>query len=145
MTVQQPDGPDLGSVMGMGVDDVRLRLGEPVSDQAIGGERWLVYASDRWRLRLRVSQDASGLVPRVRSLTLDVDDAGPDLPPLLRRFGLTATGGAEPVPGSGGRLLRGELLVRGLPASLTANIRGGVIAAITVFDEAPDWRGTSPA
>ena len=64
MTVQQPDGPELGSVLGMGDHDVRLRLGDPVSDRLVAGERWLLYAAGQWRLRLRLSE-----APRAASWT----------------------------------------------------------------------------
>jgi hypothetical protein len=129
--------------MGMGDDDVRRRLGEPMSERAIGGERWLVYSSEYGRLRLRLSPDAAGSMPVVRSLTIDLHDGGRDLSPLLERLGLMTTGPIEPVPGSEGRLLRGEVEASGRRNSLTASLRSGQIVAITVFDEAPDWREAS--
>jgi len=124
----------------MGDDDVRLRLGEPVSDQIIGGDRWLVYSSEKWRLRLRLAPVSVGAPPSVRSLTLDVDDGGSDRGELARGLGLALTGPAEQVPGAAGALLRGEVLANGCASSLTANLRQGAIASVTLFDEPPDWR-----
>ncbi|MDX1394835.1 MAG: hypothetical protein R3195_10600 [Gemmatimonadota bacterium] len=144
MSVQQPDGPDLGSVLGMGDHDVRLRLGDPVSDRLVAGVRWLVYAADGWRLRLRLS-GAPRSDCRVRSLTLDLDDGGRSLEELLGRLGLETAGPIEPVPRSEGRMLRCEVAARSGPASLTARVSGGSIRSVTVFDEPPDWTGEARA
>jgi len=129
--------------MGMGDEDVRLRLGEPMSARTIGGEDWLVYSADNWRLRLRLSAPCSGGHPVVRACTLELRDGGSDLGRLLCRVGLAAAGAIDSAPGSGGGLLRCETRVGGHPASVTANVRDGAIAAISVFDEAPDWFGRS--
>ncbi len=139
--MRQPDGPDLGSVMGMGEDDVRVRLGEPVSAHAIGGGTWLVYSTEQWRLRVRLSPPGSGERPVVRSCTLELDEGGANLEECLRRVGLGAVGPIDSPGGSGGNLLRCEVRAGGHPASVTADVRDGTIAAITVFDEAPDWSG----
>lgn len=131
--------------MGMGDEDVRLRFGEPMSARTIGGEDWLVYSADNWRLRLRLSAPRSGGHPVVRSCTLELGDGGSDLKRLLSRVGLAATGVIDSAPESGGALLRCETRLGGRPASVTANVRDGAIAAISVFDEAPDWPGwTAP-
>ncbi len=139
MTEQQPDAPDLGQVLGMGGEDVRSRLGSPETDRVIGRDRWLVYSTGEWRLRLRLSPASPATEPVVRSWTFEPTAGGSDLTALLRRLGVVAEGVIDGAPGSAGRLMRCELAHERVPGSLTARLTAGSISSVTAFDEAPDW------
>lgn len=118
---------------------MRSRLGSPRSDRAVGRDRWLVYSSGSWRLRLRLRGTAGGDEPTVRSWTLDLEEGAEDLPSLLERLGVRPTGPVDDAPAAGGGLLRCPLASTSGPASLTARVLEGRITSITAFDEAPDW------
>ena len=136
---QRCEGPDLGPMLGMAGEDVRSRLGSPRSDRSVGCDRWLVYRSDGWGLRLRLAPLAAGTRPVVRSWTLELRDGGAELRPLLERLGLRPAGAVESAPGAEGRLLRCAISSPAGEASVTAAVLAGRIASVTAFDEAPDW------
>lgn len=120
---------------------MRSRLGPPATDRTIGRDRWLVYSTGGWRLRVRLSSSSSATEPVVRSWTFEPAAGGSDLTRLLSRLGIVAAGVIDGAPESAGRLLRCELADERVPASLTARLRDGSISSITAFDEAPDWGG----
>ena len=124
VTEHRPVGPDLGRVLGMGVDDVRARFGSPESDRSLGRDQWIVYATEEWRLRLRCEPRAGAAAPSaVRSWTLDLAAGFPDLPAALETFGLRAIGPVAAPAAAAGRLLRCELEAAGGRASLTARVQ----------------------
>ena len=126
-------------MLGMAGEDVRSRLGSPRSDRSVGPDRWLVYRSDGWGLRLRLSPLAPRTAAVVRSWTFQLRDGGSDLRPILQRLGLRVVRAVEAAPGAEGRLLRCSVSSPNGEASVTAAVFDGRIASVTVFDEAPDW------
>jgi len=139
VTERQADGPDLGQMLGMGGDDVRARLGDPESEGTIGRDTWLVYSEGNTRIRLRLSPRTADADPTLRSWTCELSGLVHDLPSVAEGLRIRLGGPVDSPPEAEGRLLRCEVVGELTKASLTATLREGRIASVTVFDEAPDW------
>ena len=126
-------------LVGLTEDELVRRFGGPSARHSAPGEDWLVFTASDHTLRVR----CAGPGPiRVGSWTATFA-AGHS---TLR--GATAGLGLWPAaaPDEEAAAVERPLIRRALAASagdavhsLTATVRGGLITAVSVFDEAPEW------
>lgn len=136
----------LAGLLGRTVPEVLGGLGEPDTSRSAGGDRWLIYAREEGRLRIRTVDHGGGDV-RVASWIFTWRRGRATLREALEPLGLWPAG-APDVPASG---LETPLVRRALPAgpeadgeererhSLTASAEEGRFVRIAAFDEPPDW------
>ncbi len=126
-------------LVGLAEDDLTRRFGESTSRRTLGPDTWVVFASEKMSLRIRLTGDP---VPKVASWTASFAIGFRHLSDAARTVGLWPAAGPEE-DASGITL---PLVRRALPCSgsdrmysLTATVRQGRFKALSVFDEDPDW------
>lgn len=138
-----PDGSrdltDCSALIGMTEEELSRHLGRSATRRAAGSDTWLVFDFPDLSVRVRCT---GGETARVASWTASFSVGHARLRDAASAVGLWPA--AEPDE----EAARCELpLIRrpfryagsGLVHSLTATVRQGLVTAISVFDEAPDW------
>lgn len=131
------DGPDLSELLGLDPAALAARLGTPDAERGVAGDRWLLFRLEAGRLRVR----CEGEPPSAASWTLTFEAPRRSLRTACEPHGLWPAAAPDAVAGESVV----PLLRRPLPAAsgaihtLTASVREDGIAALTLFDEPPDW------
>lgn len=127
--------PDVSDLLGSTIDEAFARFGPAVADRRVGADRWLLFKSPSWTLRLRIRPCSDGGHAVVRSWTAHFAHGFDTVPSALHAMGLAPQ---EPSTEVGG--LRLPLRdTAGRVHSLTASGSAGRVFAVSGFDEPPDW------
>ncbi len=130
----------MAGLLGQSLREAIARFGPARADQRTGTDRWLVFASPEWSLRIRLRpgpQDGSDFT--IRSWTLSFTSPRPIAPQgtvaVLAEIGLP-----EPPSHVARDAFRMPLAEQdGVINSLTIKVGPGGVLAVTAFDEPPDW------
>ncbi|MGB5527229.1 MAG: hypothetical protein WBO43_02090 [Gemmatimonadota bacterium] len=126
-------------LVGLTEEELIRRFGEPSARRAVGSDTWLVFGSKEMSLRIRLTGTDP---PRLASWTISFDTGFRHLSDAAGAVGLwPAAGPDEDAARVGAPLVRRPLPCRDSDRvySFTATVRHGLFAALSVFDEAPDW------
>ncbi|MDP2471910.1 MAG: hypothetical protein Q8W46_13670 [Candidatus Palauibacterales bacterium] len=126
-------------LLGLSEPEVLRRLGMPSARREVDPDTWLVFRSKEMVLRVRLAGPAPG---RVASWSATFERSFPLLSQAARAVGLwPAAAPDEEASGTWFPLVRRPLPCpeSGRTYTLTATVRHGSFAVLSVFDEAPDW------
>ena len=135
----ESDSRGYADLIGTTEEELVRRFGEPSARRSAAGEVWLVFGAPDHTLRVR----CAGLEPaRAASWTAMFAVGRRTLRQATESLGLWPAA----APDAEAARCERPLIRRVLPSpasdavhSLTATVRGGLITAVSVFDESPEW------
>lgn len=133
---------DCAGLIHLSEGELESRLGEPATRRRVGSDTWLIFSAEGLDVRVRCEPADDGSTSRVASWTASFKPGYDTLAQAARAVGLWPIAAPDlPADQVYEPLVRRPLPcpVRGTVYSLTALVRGGCFAQLSVFDEAPDW------